>query len=177
MELKSVQHKYLETKSNCTDESYYECISRLFLENLDVSSKKCSPYSLPNLPFCENDERNLKMLDNITTEVIKKDLCPKSCSISEYFVEESLTQETINNIENNLTYLAGYNISQGFSYTFHTSHKTTVNEEYLIYDSISMIGSVGGTLGMCIGFSFTNVVTSILNFIKKGCSGLRKNFG
>ena len=27
-------------------------------------------------------------------------------------------------------------------------------EEYLIIDSVSMVGSIGGTLGLCIGFSF-----------------------
>ena len=29
-----------------------------------------------------------------------------------------------------------------------------------------MIGSVGGTLGMCIGFSFTNIITYVINFMQ-----------
>ena len=41
-----------------------------------------------------------------------------------------------------------------------------VFEEYLIFDIIGMIGSVGGTLGMCIGFSFTNVITIFFKFIE-----------
>ena len=41
-----------------------------------------------------------------------------------------------------------------------------VFEEYLIFDIIGMIGSVGGTLGMCIGFSFTNVITIFFKFVE-----------
>ena len=42
-----------------------------------------------------------------------------------------------------------------------------VHEEYLIYDEVGMIGSVGGTFGMFIGFSFANIVSQILNLIEK----------
>ena len=42
-------------------------------------------------------------------------------------------------------------------------NSTTVYEEYYIYDAISMVGSVGGTLGMCIGFSFTGLISSLMN--------------
>ena len=40
--------------------------------------------------------------------------------------------------------------------------------EYFIYDAISMVGSVGGTLGMCIGFSFTGMFTILINLIQNG---------
>ena len=41
-----------------------------------------------------------------------------------------------------------------------------VQEEYLIYDEVGLIGSVGGTFGMFIGFSFANIVSLILNQIQ-----------
>ena len=64
----------------------------------------------------------------------------------------------------------------GFGYSFGSSNSMTiVYEEYLIYDVISMIGSVGGTLGMCIGFSFTGVLSILMKMIKNGiCSILKK---
>ena len=41
-------------------------------------------------------------------------------------------------------------------------------EEYLIYDNIHLIGTIGGTLGMCIGFSFTGIIEhSAIFLIKK----------
>ena len=42
-----------------------------------------------------------------------------------------------------------------------------IYEEYLIFDAIGMIGSVGGTLGLFIGFSFMNVITFLINTIEK----------
>ena len=37
-----------------------------------------------------------------------------------------------------------------------------VQEEYLVYDSTGFIGSVGGTLGLFIGFSFREIVNLII---------------
>ena len=53
-----------------------------------------------------------------------------------------------------------------FTYEF-SEHKGKVFEEYLIYDGMGMIGSVGGTLGMFIGFSMDGVVTWAIGYIKK----------
>ena len=51
-------------------------------------------------------------------------------------------------------------------YQFEDNQDTIVNEEYLIYDTINMIGSLGGTLGLFIGFSSTNVLNVIISWIK-----------
>ena len=40
-----------------------------------------------------------------------------------------------------------------------------VNEQYLIYDAIGMIGAVGGTMGMCIGFSFDSIIHYLINLL------------
>ena len=42
-----------------------------------------------------------------------------------------------------------------------------VEDEYLIYDLLAMISSIGGTLGLCIGFSFTEFTAFILRFIER----------
>ena len=49
-----------------------------------------------------------------------------------------------------------------------SSNSMTLYVEYFIYDAISMVGSVGGTLGMCIGFSFTGMITILINLIQNG---------
>ena len=54
-----------------------------------------------------------------------------------------------------------------FSYGFASPELVDVHQEFLVYDTIGMIGSVGGTLGMCIGFSFTSSISFLLNAIKK----------
>ena len=53
-----------------------------------------------------------------------------------------------------------------FSYSFSLPRTIIVYDEYLILDTIAMIGSIGGTLGLFIGFSFSNAFSYILSIIK-----------
>ena len=46
------------------------------------------------------------------------------------------------------------------------SNSTTLYEEYWVYDGINTIGSVGGTLGMCIGFSFTGLLSYLIKILQ-----------
>ena len=55
--------------------------------------------------------------------------------------------------------------SRSFSYTFMRT-SVAIHEEYLIYDSIGMLGSIGGTLGMCIGFSFVGLISVLLSYLQ-----------
>ena len=45
-------------------------------------------------------------------------------------------------------------------------NEVDVKQEYLIVDTITMIGSVGGTLGLFIGFSFLTCMSSIIETLK-----------
>ena len=49
-----------------------------------------------------------------------------------------------------------------FSYSFE-SMTMTMTEEYYIYDTIGFISSVGGTLGLFVGFSFYDVIQKFLD--------------
>ena len=58
----------------------------------------------------------------------------------------------------------------GFSYELsNLEHKCKVYEEYLIYDTMGMIGSVGGTLGVFIGFSMTGLISTAIDYFRKCC--------
>ena len=41
-------------------------------------------------------------------------------------------------------------------------------EEYLVYDAMAMIGSVGGTFGLFVGFSMTGVIASVIEYLTTG---------
>ena len=41
-----------------------------------------------------------------------------------------------------------------------------VEEEYLVQDFVGMLGSIGGTLGLFVGFSFLGGISSILHYLK-----------
>ena len=42
-----------------------------------------------------------------------------------------------------------------------------VNQEYYIYDGLAMVGSIGGSLGLFIGFSFFEVMCLVLDFLSE----------
>ena len=61
-----------------------------------------------------------------------------------------------------------------FHYQFANSeNRCNIFEEYLIYDTMGMIGSVGGTMGMFIGFSMTGVISSAIGYLRKCVSDLK----
>ena len=52
------------------------------------------------------------------------------------------------------------------TYKFAAPKMTVFYQERLVFDVIGVMGSVGGTLGMCIGFSFSGMSSNIFGFIK-----------
>ena len=52
-------------------------------------------------------------------------------------------------------------------YKFARPGKVVIHTEYYLYDFISTLGNVGGTLGLFIGFSFTGVISYFLDLIAK----------
>ena len=51
-------------------------------------------------------------------------------------------------------------------YWFNYEDEIEVFEEYLIYEITSVIGSIGGTLGLFIGFSFFDMSTKLINIFQ-----------
>ena len=76
---------------------------------------------------------------------VEKKVVTKPCTILEYNDELDVYQTSENN-------------SAWFEIQFLNPAKVTVKEEYLIYDAVSMISAIGGTMGLCVGFSFTAFV-------------------
>ena len=134
--------------------------------------RKCIPGSFSyariySTPFCqtEKDEKCAKQLfkkrqsdvtvENNFTKIV--DLkCKQSCTILQYSALEvgsGPMNESLDLYE--------------FRYEFgNADNKMKAFHEYLIYDSMGMIGSVGGTFGMFIGFSMTGVISSMIEFFK-----------
>ena len=163
---------YLNEKFRCSNESFYKCYtSHLNMINFENCPRKCLTVTLPDTVtdqhlFCKTEEEwncIYKIQEYLWYSITANETCPKSCSILQY--------------TGNVVYEHKYQTdkhSYKFAYLFNLPEKVEVYEEYLIYDVIGMIGSIGGTLGMCIGFSFTNMVTIIINFIQYQLKKLSK---
>ena len=54
-----------------------------------------------------------------------------------------------------------------FGFFIEMSPRMEVYEEYLITSLSNLIGIVGGTLGMFVGFSFTSIIFNLFDLIEK----------
>ena len=153
--IKPQKTKYLKDMGKCQEESYYDCLSSHIdgMTELNECTKKCIPNAFSSIggrkystAFCGNDTFNQRCIaKQILNEVGSK--CKHSCSTMEYYGE----------IEINMPYgeihQSKWNVRSNWNaymvcYNFKNNAK--VYEEYLICDTIGMIGSVGGTIGLFI---------------------------
>ena len=59
-------------------------------------------------------------------------------------------------------------------FMFAQPSKVQVKEEYVIFDTITFISSVGGTLGLCIGFSFYTLTGALIDWSEIGFGQLSR---
>ena len=48
-----------------------------------------------------------------------------------------------------------------------STNEVKVQEEYLIYNEVDVVGIIGGTMGLFIGFSFFDIVNDVIAYISK----------
>ena len=173
----------------CNEGSFYTYVaSRLSEQNLmEKCNDTCLTTSLPNDPYpiCPNWKDwydtylYRKRLDcdllNLFETVSDNDEYGKTCITTQY---SSLSQESSDDdakFIGKINHLSQYGGERGegsfdndakIKYKFHLPLRAKVYEEYFIIDTIGLIGSVGGTLGVFIGFSFSNLIISIIEYIK-----------
>ena len=153
----------------CSNESFYEYVaSRLSSDNLERCNETCLMTSLPNEPYpvCPNYDEwygkdtkgketdcNWHILQDLIQNIISNEEHLKTCVTTQY------SGEITSDVEDGRTYAQ-------FEYIFALPLKAKVYEEYPITDSITLFGSLGGTLGLFIGFSISNVVYTIMDFLQ-----------
>ena len=155
--------------SKCSLLSYYEClIVQIIHENetgnynfecLPESIKSIRSTDLSEVDTCDSSQEQ-DIWDYVWEiyEELNDEKCPKLCTTQEYVGKIDYTDEkSVSKTDPNLLIL----------YLRYSRPRTvSLFEEYLIYDSIGMVGSVGGTLGMFIGFSFYDIVVRMANFFR-----------
>ena len=152
---------------NCSEDSFYEYVaSKLSEDSFDKCNNTCLITSLPNDPYpiCLNynnwysginkgdSDCNFNIVNELIQNITNNDEHKKPCLTTQYYGSSHEWEIS--------KYIAE------FKYKFALPLKSKVYQEYLIIDSIGLVGSVGGTLGVFIGFSFNNLIICIIEYIQ-----------
>ena len=116
--------------------------------------------AIRNLPTCQTtkDTKCFKDMFHETVKSIPKLPCTKvSYTIQNY--PEKLQMKVFEEwgIKNSTNLVL-------FHMTFDEA-RIKVEEEYLVFDAVAMVSAIGGTMGLCIGLSFTGFASTILRYI------------
>ena len=117
-------------------------------------------------PLDVEADDQLKCSSCIWNSYVKKleegnDECPKACSIIQYNTRVMNRHELIASKYFKADYFR-------VKYYFSNPPYSRVFHEYVIMPEISLIGNVGGTLGMFIGFSFSGLMAFMISLCKNG---------
>ena len=151
------------------------------------STTVCTPFSMPfkhlQIPVCQNETERACFEDIVEDlRLDQEKYCKKACHVEEYLTKHVLggikkkydIGELTKHWEDWLT--KNWNFqgkdpfnSLVFEYEFELPSITrdqrsedpfkTVNTEYLIITWQSLVGTVGGTLGIFVGFSFIKIIS------------------
>ena len=173
-------YTYLAT--TCSDESYYECLAKRFqriLSKKDFSSEKfngshcsfrdiCSPFTLPfgekRVPLCINDSvRHCYEEIIIQLEADQDVYCKKSWNIKEFKAEDFKSGHETDKTGLRFQFVLPQTTKD------HMSKKPfkIIKKEYLIMNEMSLVGNIGGTLGMFVGFSFIGTIEWLMDILSK----------
>ena len=161
--LKPVEYTYLNDDNQCSDLTFLDQW-KLHLKNANFSEcfQKCtkSPFLVSDdLSFCGWDSKSdscpSKLIMKKYKEIRSEIGYQRPCNILEYMGQKTYDALRFEKKD-------GFEIRYQFTPPEMTLHFT----ERLVFDTIGMVGSIGGTLGMCIGFSFSGITSTVLEFIQ-----------
>ena len=177
----------------------YECLSKRFKQKVEhnfdnqridraLCPRICSPFSLPptmnsTIPLCQDFDCRVIMSDILSQQ--KQDLnqrCMKSCHVKEFkFAEKTITTHRLEK-EDAFVMEIRFDVPASTNSRRIQEPFKIVKNEYLRIDFISLVGVVGGTLGLFAGFSFLGVGEGMVDtflgkkfaFLKTFCSKLKE---
>ena len=93
---------------------------------------------------------------------LSKGKCPINCTTIEYTGRPTLKQQKSDkDAEVKKEKLHEYQWSFMMA-----SSKTQVYQEYVVYDAMGLVGNIGGTLGLFLGFSFRDFILMSIDYLR-----------
>ena len=148
----------MKTLSNCSNSGFYKCFhDEIIKQEFKECPRKCFSIStfLNATPICKT-RGEFQCAHDLARKIKKKATCYPACT--------QVTFEIVSKYQDDVG-KPGSKHNMIVAYKFINS-KIKVEEEYLIHDFIGMLGSIGGTLGLFIGFSFLGGLFHMFNFMQ-----------
>ena len=130
------------------DYDFNKCITNQYRSVFDM-------YSNTSLQKCQTEAESKQNYIAMTKCYFSENTtnnCLDPCNI-EIYAENSYIIKKMND-KRNMTLIIKYE-----------SMAIKVSEEYLVYDFANFIGTLGGSLGLFIGFSYTGLIGSIIDIL------------
>ena len=153
---------------DCSESSFFKCWAENVAETKEFNcSKKCIPHVFSsvmenidhNIPECFDNSEEYCMLgvEGFKIRQTLKSNCLKQC-------QSKSSRLNIKRVKAKPIYKQG-EIQLDIYFT--VSPDKIIYKEYLIYDGVGMFGSIGGSLGLFVGFSIFDSLCPILEFLLK----------
>ena len=166
--METITEQYLGCDESVNETDFYECAKLALAKEMVAKGVECTLPMISNilptkdLPYCPNNLTAVKVLNQardtfraLTGMNIDRTICSLPCQKSQYNFDPLMSRTTED--EENYIYFAI------------NSNQVLVAEQVRIFDLNSIIGTVGGSLGLFIGFSFLACIQDIFNFSCKVC--------
>ena len=155
----------IQELSDCRRRPYIEEFNEKFLSNIQQKCSRpckhpkaefmCNSFfisrDIQQLPICKGS-KDLECFDDVFANTLTK-INEQPCTLLTFGATRSV--KYINDTEKAVLKM------------IFDPPKVEVQEEYLIYDLVSMISAIGGTMGLCVGFSFTHFMGVLISLIKQ----------
>ena len=151
-------------------QSYYMCLANKLSQNTSCSNRTCSSITLPtdttfiDVEECEATEDLICKIDILEDLFFADDICKgtKPCVVKEYLPKDYIMAvPKRDEIFHCYVYMNPPRSSHGTRVI--RPYKIIYKEQYII-SGLQLIGTLGGTLGLMIGFSFMGSIVSISEF-------------
>ena len=160
---------------DCRPKPYIEMLFDKISKEIMTCAKPCQPFSygkhlnkvLGELPFCQNS-LELKCFNNLSKTYDKLSL-KTPCTTLQYMYQHVSTKYEENDNSDVPSNIARFIVLTS------SMQSVKVREQYVIYDSVAMVSAIGGTLGLCIGLSFSDCFNALFRIIEAGIKNFNRN--
>ena len=161
IKLSPVKYLYTDTHEKCRNRPYHDLLLIKALQSAETNCNK--PCRTEDFIVCNPEHRNITLCANHADgecfldqkSAVAEGIPIKPCTKVEYEAHVRLEPKT------------DKNQTIQFWVQFSNPPKVRVKEEYLLFDMVTMISAIGGTMGLCIGFSFGDITKWMIGFIER----------